>query len=573
MKKHAVKGISEKEMAELLHLPSIQRKLLINRGIKSAGEAVKFLKSDYNTHLHDPFLMKDMDKAVDRIIKAIKNDEVITIWSDYDADGIPGAVIFHDFFKRINYGKARFYIPHRNDEGFGLNVGAMDEVRDYGTNLLISVDCGIVDVDAVDKANELGMEVIITDHHKEQEGRIPKAFAIVNPNQKACGYPFKGLCGAGVVFKIINAILQKDRFDLKEGMEKWFLDLVGIATLSDMVPLVDENRVMAKFGISVLRKTQRKGLLSLFRNAKLDISNINEDDIGFTLSPRINSASRMGEASHAFDLLTADNFSDAEKLAIFLEKINNERKGITASITKHVKKLAKERGVVENGIKVLVMGNPEWKPTLLGPVANNLSDEFNIPVFLWGRSSNDIKGSCRAPDGHNVVALMQGVKQGVFKEFGGHSCSGGFSVHEDQIHFLDEELNKAMESMGELPEVEDDFIDSELNLDEVNEDNWKLIEEVSPFGMDNPKPIFLFKNAEVAGVKSFGKENNHTEILFKNSLGRKIQAISFFIVPADFEKKIGKKINVGDLINLTANMEKSFFRNRPELRLRIIDIF
>src|SRR3989344_1147000 len=284
-----------------MHFPELLEFLFKERGI-NPEERNNFLKPDYGK-LHDPLLMPDMEKARDRLIQGMKNTEHIVVFSDYDADGIPGAVVLSDFFRRSKYENVSFYIPHRHNEGFGLNMDAVEECVNRGAKLLISIDCGIADLEEVEALQARGIDVIITDNHKqnsEESGGLPKAFAIVNQNREDSTYPFKGLCGSGVVFKLVQAVVNKESFGVKPGMEKWSLDMVAVATLSDMVPLLDENRILASYGLQVLRKSPRPGLASLFKRLNMDQKYLSEDDVVFMITPRINAASRMGTPEDAF---------------------------------------------------------------------------------------------------------------------------------------------------------------------------------------------------------------------------------------------------------------------------------
>jgi len=558
--------ISKEADANLAHLPKFIRKLLFNRGIVDSEQAQNFLTPNYERDILDFALLKDNDRAAERIIKAIKANEKIIIFGDYDADGIPAAVVLHDFLKIIGYKNFANYFPHRFEEGYGLNISAIQEFKSNGVGLVITLDCGIADVAQVKKANELGIDVIITDHHSVQDN-IPEAYAIVNPKREDCKYPYKMLCGSGVAFKLIQAIIAKKEFDFKAGAEKWLLDMVGLATLADMVPLDGENRALAHFGLKVLRKTPRTGFRALCRICGIDQSRINEDDIGFSIAPRINAASRIGHPQDAFQLLTSTNVEEAEMLAQKLEEMNNERKGTVAELIKEIKRLLLTRKK-ESG--VLVVGNPRWKPALLGPVANNIMEVHQAPVFLWGRSDGDvIKGSCRSDGSVDLMELMREANE-VFLTFGGHKLSGGFSVPHDKIHLLEERLDKAYEklSMGREKREEELYIDDELRLDDVTWTIYNEIERLGPFGVGNPKPLFLFRNIAIDSVKTFGKEGNHLELQFRNSFGERVRAISFFTVVSDF----GVDISSGKEINLLAHVEKSTFRNYPELRLRIVDI-
>ncbi len=551
--------------------PTFLQTLLNNRGINTEEAAEKFLNPDYDRDLHDPFLLKDMDKAVGRILQAIEKKEKVVVYSDYDADGIPGAVTLHDFFKKIGFTNFTNYIPHRHNEGFGLHHEAIEEFAKQKVDLIITIDCGIADVSEAKKIKKLGIDLIITDHHEPPE-ILPEAFAIVDHKRKDCGYPFKGLCGSGVIYKVIQGILLKKDFGLKKGAEKWFLDMVGIATLSDMVPLVDENRALAFYGLKVLRKSPRVGIMKLLRLLKVEQDQLTEDDIGFTISPRINAASRMGNPEDAFNLFATDDEEKADVYARHLDKINSERKGTVAAMSKEIKKIIEKRlSDGEEKRKVLVIGNPEWKPSLLGLVANSLKDDHGCPVFLWGRDGgNVLKGSCRSDGSVDLVELMRGVEVGILGEQGGHTMAGGFSVLQEKVHLLEDQLNVVYERLT----IESDFKleelvpDMKITFDEVNLENYRLIEKLAPFGKDNPKPLFLFEKARIENVKIFGKEQNHLELTFSNSKARPIKAIGFFLTPESF----GPELKVGDKIDLLANFEKSTFRGFTELRLRIVDI-
>ena len=551
--------------------------LLFHRGVKTSEEKEKFLNPDYEKHIHNPFLLKDAEKSAKRIIKAIENNEKIVIYSDYDADGIPAGVILHDLFKKIGFKNFINYIPHRHDEGFGLNNDAIEQFANDKVDLIITLDCGIGDIEAVKLAKQKEIDVIITDHH-EPHTELPPAFAIVDHKQKDCDYPEKILCGSGIAFKLVQAILQIKRFDMKEGQEKWFLDMVGIATLSDMVPLIRENRVFASYGLKVLRKSPRKGLMRLFDHLRMNQRYITEDDIGFMIAPRINAASRMGVPMDAFLLLSTDNDDEAHKYVEHLDHINNERKGIVASLVKEVKKIIKER-YTENPRNVIVAGNPEWKPSLVGLVANICAEEFSKPVFLWGRDGDGvIKGSCRSGGTVSVVDIMHKVPSGVILQYGGHFASGGFSIADEAIHHLEEHLNSAYDLLvkdneKDGVEIEPEYIDIELTLDDINWNFYEKIEKLAPFGIGNKKPVFIFNNIKIIGIKEFGKNGNkHLELSFKKVDGQIMKAIGFFMSNEQFKTKEKENIKVNDSINLIATMEKSMFGGRIELRLRIVDI-
>jgi len=566
MKSYKISNFPKSEVLdELNEYNELTRQLLYNRCIVKKEAAEIFLNPSYERDINDPFLMHDMEKAADRILFSIEKNEKIFIYGDYDCDGIPGSVILHDFFKKIGYENFENYIPHRHKEGYGLNKEAIEYIAKKGASLLITVDCGITDIEEVELAGELGMDVIITDHHLVED-KLPKAYAILNSKKEDCTYPDTMLCGAGVVWKLVQALLKKGRFEIVSGWEKWLLDMAGFATLSDMVPLVGENRAIAHFGMKVLRKSRRPGLLQLLRKVKINQSHITEDDITFMVAPRINAASRMGEPKDAFDLLSSCDDVSAGGLAEHLHNINDERKWVVAGIMKEVNKTLSMREVGN----VVVIGNPKWRIGVLGIVANNIAEQYEKPAFVWGREGSDnIKGSCRSDGSIDVVEIMSFVEQNIFSGMGGHSMSGGFSLKQENVHLLDEALNNAYKKIEKKSTNENGItLDAKLSLDDVNLDRYKEIEKFAPFGVGNPKPLFLFKDVLIEGVREFGKSKEHLGLDFKNSKGGKISAIGFFMSVGHFKKEI----KADEKIDLIASIELSMFRGMAELRLRIVDI-
>lgn len=565
MKKYLVrKEISEKLKENLKEFKELTQILLVSRGIEDPTSAKEFLNPDYELHTHDPFLLNDMEKSVSRILKAIKNKEHIVIYSDYDCDGIPGGVIIHDFFKKIKYENFSNYIPCRHEEGYGLNPSAIKKVAKDDAKLLITVDCGITDVKPVELANSLGIDVIITDHHL-QNGKLPKAYAIVNPKLKNNKYPYEFLCGAGVAFKLVQALIIKGDFKIINGWNKWLLDMAGLSTIADMVPLTGENRVLAHYGLKVLRKSRRPGLQQLCKKIKVNQKHITEGDIGFMIAPRINAASRMDHPMEAFKLLTTEDITEAGVLSDYLQKLNNERKGIVASMVKEAKKKINN---FDKEKEVIVLGNPDWVPALLGLVANSVVEEFKKPVFLWGRKGGKtIKGSCRSDESVNVVELMASTKE-LFIDAGGHAFAGGFSVIPEKIHVFEKEIISAYNKLKTKTEKKI-YVDKKLSINDVSWDTYRIVEQFAPFGEENQNPMFLFEDIIIDEVKHFGKEKNHLQLGFKKNDGKLANAIGFFKTSNDFDKKIEE----GGKINLVASLEKSMFRNFPELRMRIVDIY
>lgn len=552
---------------ELREYSTYLQQLLFARGIATKKAADSFLNPSYETHLHDPFLLHDMEKAVTRIMTALADEEKIAIYSDYDCDGIPGAVVLHDFFKAIGYTNFFNYIPHRHYEGFGFSVSAAAKLKEAGASLVITIDCGTSDEAAVAAARELQMDVIITDHHEPKE-MLPEAYAVVNP-KVGTEYPFDGLCGSGVIYKLVQALIARNvelkQFELKPGWEKWWLDMVALATIADMVPLVGENRALAYYGLQVLRKSRRPGLRQLIAKQKARMQYLTEDDIGFTIGPRINAASRMDTPEDAFLMLSCSDETQAGAYVDHLEHLNNERRGIVASMTKEINKRI---ALLEDLPPVIVLGNPNWRPSLVGLVANKLAEEYKRPAFIWGRDGNGIlKGSCRSDGFTSVITLMNEVPH-LFIEHGGHHFSGGFGIHEDHIHTFSGAINEAFAKLGEKLRFDAEVaVDAELSLDTIDRMFIKEQSLLAPFGEANPKPVYLFKGVTPKEVSVFGKTKEHTKLTFE-TLGLAREAIAFFILPEGFKKEP----KGGVPIDLYAHVEQSYFMGRVQTRLRIVDI-
>ncbi len=574
MKSYAVRAdIPDAVDTALLSLAPIVRKLLFYRGIKTLEDAQSFLHPVFEDN-NDPFLIYGMDRAVKRVHDAVKKGEKIVIYSDYDADGIPGAVILHDFFAKIGYANFENYIPHRVLEGFGLNVPAIDAFAADGVKLVITIDCGTANIKEAERLKQHGIDLIVIDHHLPTmigtTETLPEAVAVLNHKQRSCSYPDKNLCASAMSFKFVQGFLQKHgkEFGVTLGWEKWLLDMVALATVSDMVPLVGENRILAQYGLKVLRKSPRPGLQTLLSVIKVNQKTITEDDIGFMVSPRINAASRMGKPKDAFAMLIERDEAKAGAYARHLNEINDERKGIVAAMVKEIKKHWKEIDP-EKKRKVLVAGNPEWRPSLLGLVANSLMDEHDGPVFLWGRAEGTtLKGSCRTDGSAGVVDMMREAAD-CFEEYGGHAASGGFAVKFEKVGELADALEAAHAKLKKAAgSREEEIADAKLVLDDIDHTLFAHIDACAPFGMANPKPLFVLEHITPSAVKMFGKKKEHLKIDFTNAKGKTISAIGFFSKPDDFDVEIA----AGTPLTLLANLEKSYFLGKEELRLRIVDI-
>lgn len=558
---------------------SVMSELLSLRGVNDQNLEI-FLNPSYEKEIHDSFKMRDMDNAVSRILSAIKNDERTLIFGDYDADGVLSSSVISLFFKKVGYENFHVYIPDRQEDGYGLNRNAISEFAKSKGNLIVTVDCGITGIKEVDFANKLGLEVIITDHHLPHD-KLPKALAIVNPKRIDCEYPFKELSGTGVAYKLVQGLSKKGDFDIPEGWEKWLLDLVAISIISDMMSLTGENRAFMKYGLLVARKTQRLGLRQLLKAVKIRPEYLNEDDIAFMVSPRLNAAGRMSHASQALNLLTTENPEEAKKIVKHLEEKNQERRTIVTDILEVAEKKFFKDGSEKSN--VLVVGDPSWPIGVLGIAAGRLVDLFHKPAFVWGKNGTGLlKGSCRSDGTVNMVELMGACGNDYFSDFGGHEMAGGFSVNPKKEKELEKKLSETYEKLEKKETNQTIHYDMELFLDDVGETNAGIINNVGPYGNGNPKPVFLFREVSILDLKVFGNGGLHLELSFSDSGGKKINAIGFFAVnpecldgPFDGSKCHifeGSHIGKGEKINLLANIEKSYFKHRPEVRLRIVDI-
>ncbi len=592
--------------------------LLRKRGIPDEG-IEDFLNPSYEKHIKDPFDIHGVPQAVERILKAIKNNEKICVYSDYDCDGIPGGVLLREFFDGIGH-PVEIYVPHRHNEGYGVHIHAIDLLKERGVTLIITVDLAITNIEEIAYAKSVGVDFIVTDHHlpitavaevrgldadhaegfndkrvtsndKRLVQIVPDAVAVINSKQDVCTYHDKMLCGCAVAWKLACAVLVKlreaktaqavrsqelgvrslDAWDmvidtvskLPAGWEKWMMDLVGISTIADMVPLVKENRALAHYGLRVLRKTKRPGLLHIFNEQRMRKDYLTEDDVAFTIAPRVNAASRMGAPIQAHYMLYERDREKAENFARDLELLNTERK---AGVKDIISTLSFDHDAYKND--VIVVGDMSWGPGILGLIAQNIIDETGKPVFIWGQGDDktQVKGSCRSLGDVHVVELMARVGHDILTHWGGHEGAGGFALLVENIPKLSDALNEAVKHVV-IKEIgsQEIAIDANLTIDDVHELMYKAIEPLAPFGEGNSKPVFGFNNVTPLSMRRFGKKSEHLEIMYPTSRGGKIKAIQFFTKGETEEKALKPH-------TLLAHLEKSYFAGKTELRLRIIEI-
>jgi len=561
----------ERESIYGKELDPLVAQLFYNRGITSKKEVAAFYEFEY-AHLHDPFLYKDMEKGVERILHAIEKKEKILIYSDYDTDGIPGGALLYTFFTKIGYENFQNYIPNRNKDGYSLNMPVCEKFVEDSVDVLITVDCGITDKEEIKYLMENNIDVIVTDHHLP-EGGVPAAYAVIDHKQADCNYPDTNLCGCGVAWKLVVALLQRARDihsedetkyvwikEVSEGWEKTLLDLVAISTICDMVPLVGENRLLVNFGTKMLDLSARDGLHTIYKNAKLTKPTL-PDDVAFMIGPRINAASRLDDPMIAFNAL-AKSGAEAIASANMLETLNNKRKTLSATIMRGVWKKLDERDSLETLGEVIVIGDSGWPLGILGLVAGKIADRYKRPTFVWSELDEKIKGSCRSGSDIDVFSLMQESREH-FVSFGGHAASGGFVMSKDELHYLEQNLSKNIISSKKIDNPVQ-YLDAHVQGSEVTHELYEKISQLEPFGMGNAKPLFKISLDNTA-VRTFGKSQNHLEVSGSGPQG-KIRATAFYCQP------LIDKARDRDSFLIVGNIVKDSYNGNTSIAIRIVDI-
>lgn len=489
---------SIEQIAKELELSEVLVEICMQRGLMTAEEIKQFIEVD-ETWFHDPFLMHDMEKTVERIEVALANNEQITVYGDYDADGMTSTALLTETLESIG-ANVNYYLPSRFKEGYGPNKEAFSTIIENGTSLIITVDNGVAGHEAITYAQEAGADVIVTDHH-ELPDELPKAYAIVHPNHPEGDYPFGDLAGVGVAFKVAQALLG----DLPVEV----LDLVAIGTVADLVTLTDENRALVVYGLKLLQQTQRIGLLQLLRIIDTMPAEINEDTIGFQIAPRLNAVGRLGEASPCVELLLTHEPDKAAELAKFVDNENIERKEIVEKMTKEIKSLI---DADETSHEVIVLANKNWHQGVLGIVASRIVEYTNKPTLLFtiDEESEEAKGSARSIEGFNLYEAFTKIES-LFIQFGGHYMAAGMSV---KVHNLEEIQLKLSEIAVETEEVTPTkFIDAYVSLESISTDNIKGLDQLRPYGTGNKKPIIAIEDVTVLQKRRIGKDQNHLKLL------------------------------------------------------------
>ena len=548
------------EYGDQLNSSPVLARILLNRGIKNIETARRFLKPELS-HLHDPFLLAGMQDAVERIAAAITNKEKILIYGDYDVDGTTATSMLLLFFRNLGQ-SVDFYIPDRLLEGYGLSEKGMVFAKENGLDLIITVDCGITAVDEVKLANEFGIDVIICDHHQPAQD-LPPATAILNPKRPDCTYPFKELAGVGVAFKLLQALQSHLQLDESHVME--FLGLVSIGSSADIVPLVDENRVIVKHGLQSLSEPKSIGLEALIDSSGLTDREIGTGQVVFVLAPRINAVGRMGDAGRAVRLLTSDNKQQAKNIATILESENRHRKSIDEET------FSEAYEIVENNFNpeeenVFVLHKNGWHPGVIGIVASRLVEKFYRPTIMIATDENGQgRGSARSIAGFNIYEALTECED-LMVSFGGHKYAAGLTIEIENIPLLREKLSQvaAAQLTDNLlkPKLS---IDSEIRLREIDGQLIKLINRMAPFGPQNMRPLFLSKGLQVVGTPSVvGK--NHLKLKVRQD-GVVMDAIGF-----NLGEKI-YRISPGEQdVEMVYMIDENEFQGRKTIQLRVKDL-
>ena len=536
------------------NISKLLAKVLLNRGFKEKEKVQKFLYPKLE-ELYDPFLMNDMDVAVQRIIEAYETKEKVTIYGDYDVDGITSISVLKSFLTELGM-DVEHYLPSRLEEGYGLNNEAVKKVAEQSTKLLITVDCGISAYNEVEYAKELGMEVIVTDHHECPE-KLPRALAVLDPKREDSAYPFSSLAGVGVSFKLIQALSYRLNLDRKRYLK--YLDVVCLGTVADIVPLVDENRIIVTYGLILMKQTRKVGLQELIKAS--GYSKIDSMTISFGLAPRLNACGRMGKADLALELILTQDRAEAQKIALELNEINKERQEVEKKIISDAIEIIERDRLYENG--VIVVGNENWHHGVIGIVASKITETYYKPSILICMENGKGKGSGRSIEGFDLHGALTECED-LLEKFGGHEMAIGLSIYESNILKLREKLcSIAIENkIDELQPVVK--IDAEVNSDDISFETIRDLEKLEPFGEANPSPIFMYKNLKVDSVRALSN-GKHLRLVLKDN-NFKYDAIAFNMG----DKRLS--IEIGNKVDIAHSLEINHFNNTDKIQFNLKDI-
>lgn len=520
-----------------MNVVDIFEQILLKRGLDTAEKRDAFLNPSYDAK-HDPFLLPDMQKAVDRLVVARKKSERITIYGDYDIDGLTATTVLLDAFGQFGFKDVKAFIPNRFVEGYGLTVEAIEKIAADGAQLIVTVDCGSLSHDPIKRAGELGVDVIVTDHHNVSDVQ-PPAVAVINPKRPDHSYPYIDLAGVGVAFKLVQA-LQTKLDGLPDGHEKWLLDLVALGTVCDVVTLVDENRANVYWGLKVLAKTKRPGLKALMAVSRVEPHTLNARSLGFGLGPRMNAAGRLETAQIALDMLQASNPMEALELAQQLDALNMARRADQDKIYKAAIEQAKQY----KDDDVLVVSHPDWSHGIIGIVAAKLLEKYKKPTYVLQELGDESKGSARSYGDFSAADAIR-ASDDIITKGGGHKLAAGVTMPTKNIGAFRERVNqyyrdmKLQDQAGLLLPKEDTL----TTVDKVGEELVAKISALEPFGNGNTQPILRTDNLTVRHVRKMGAEGQHVKLELQPESGKSMQFLAFN-APELFFRAIGDIVSI-----------------------------
>ena len=512
-------------------------RILAARGLNDVSARQAFLSPDYAATKYDPFLLSEMDKAVARLVLARQHQEKVVIYGDYDIDGLSATALLLDAFHSFGFQHLDAFIPNRFVEGYGMTIGAVDKVRDMGAQLIVTVDCGSLCHTEIAYAAELGIDTVVTDHHNIAPTR-PPAVATVNPKYADHEYPFRDLCGAGVAFKLVQAL--QTRLDgLPDGYEKWLLDLVALGTVCDIVTLADENRANVYWGLEVLKKQRRTGLKALMAVSGIEPEIVNARHLGFGLGPRMNAAGRLDTAQHSLDMLTATDGIEALAASEKLEAFNVERRSIQDEIFKQACEQAD--GMADD--RVLVVASEGWNHGVIGIVASKLVETYKKPVFIIGIRGDTATGSARSFGNFSAADAVRAADDIILRG-GGHGAAAGVTLETAQIPAFRRRVNEFYDSLNLINQTSFLQPHADVEIKDFAEITEELVEQISrmePFGNGNPEPILKITHVVVAGVRRMGANGQHVKIALRDASEKTLQVLAFN-APESFFREPGDEI-------------------------------
>ncbi|NJM06992.1 single-stranded-DNA-specific exonuclease RecJ [Candidatus Gracilibacteria bacterium] len=521
-KRWVIKDPAPPDLARQLGCPPLLATLFVQRDLRDPAAVHAFIEADYRTGLHDPLLMRGMAESSARIAEAIQLDEPMAVYGDFDTDGVTAATLLKQAIGAMG-GTISAYIPHRTREGYGLNREAVAQLAAAGVRLLITVDCGISNVDEVAFANSLGLDVIITDHHSPPE-ILPAAFAVVNPKQPGCAYPYKQLVGVGIAFKLVQALVKRG-LKLADLRGRDLLDVVAVGTVTDMGPLDGENRVLVKAGLEALNATARPGLLALIEVAGLQRGELDSTAIGFTLGPRLNAAGRLDDAVYAYELLLTDDRAQADVLAKTLNETNRARQDLTRKVQAAAREQAEASG--KHLQRIVVLDNSDFPAGVVGLVAGKLVEDWGRPVLLIERGEDTSRGSARSVPGFNIIEALRSCDD-LFVRYGGHAAAAGFTIANENIPLLERQLlDLAATTLDDQSLQPALTIDAEIDLDAIDRALYTALKQLEPFGQGNPIPMLMSRGVEVRDARPFGSEGRHLLLQLVGPGGAQIEGVAW----------------------------------------------